>query len=463
MTTQAMLAAAISFFALGATTFATVVLLLFAPRNLEVRAMALFGLAIAGWLIGNGMELITSQGQLWHTVSLVSVTLLPALFITMTAGDDASRLARYAGRVAIPCAIVLALVMGALPDAVSRSNIATRIATLWQIGGWSTGAVLMLRNTRPRQRQEQPLFARGLLYFLAIAAPLSMTVALLFDIDSLLVYALPLLVVTIYFGLFVGIARLRYYDIEVRALRSGEIAASAAEATRLAALGEMAASFAHEVRNPLTGVRSLTQRLAEEDIDNEKRARYTGVILDEMNRIERIVDNMLGVARRTPFAAVSSTIDLDSLFRDIVLLTASRARRAGVEVDAMADGLTVETSQEALAQALLNLTLNAIAHSPAAGRVRLTAESTADTTSIRVSDEGPGVPPAERERVFEPFYSSRPDGTGLGLSVVRTLARQAGWTVDIDDAKEGGAVFRITIPSPVEDVASSVLPQEAAP
>jgi two-component system sensor histidine kinase FlrB len=301
-----------------------------------------------------------------------------------------------------------------------------------------------------------------LFYFLAISAPLSITVAVLFDIDTLLVYALPLLVVTIYFALFVGVARLRYYDIEVRALRSGEIAASAAETTRLAALGEMAASFAHEVRNPLTGVRSLTQRLAEEDIDREKRMQYTRVILDEMNRIEGIVDNMLGVARRAPFPSASSTVDLDSLFHDIVLLTASRARRADVTVDVSAGGLTVDTSPEALAQALLNLTLNAIAHSPAGGCVRLTAERTAEAISVRVSDEGAGVPPDERARVFEPFYSSRPDGTGLGLSVVRTLARQAGWTVDIDDAETGGAVFRITIPRHAAQAPRKAVAQEAA-
>ncbi|HEX2091231.1 MAG TPA: HAMP domain-containing sensor histidine kinase, partial [Longimicrobiaceae bacterium] len=260
------------------------------------------------------------------------------------------------------------------------------------------------------------------------------------------IHVMPLLMIWIQLFVFVGVAYLRFYDIEVRASRSGELAAGAAEGERLAVLGELTASLAHEIRNPLTGVRSLAQRLAEEEIDEPRRRRYAGVILEEVGRVERLVANLLGVAKRSPRTSTPpAPTALDTLFEDLLLLVGARAEKAGVRLAASGGGVTVRLSRETLAQILLNLLLNAVAHSRSGGTVQLAAEEADGAVEVRVRDAGPGIPREERERIWEPFHSGT-GSTGLGLAVVRRLAREEGWTVQVGDAPGGGAEFLLRIP-----------------
>jgi signal transduction histidine kinase len=259
-------------------------------------------------------------------------------------------------------------------------------------------------------------------------------------------FVLPLMTVIVQLLIFTGVVHHRYYDIEVRAARTGDLATAAAEHDRLALLGELSATIAHEVRNPLTGIRSLTQLMAEPELDDDKRVRYAGVIMGEVTRLDRIVGNLTDLARRSAGAGVVQNGDtpVAPLFDDLMLLVESRARRSDVEVTATHTDVVVRAPREALAQALLNLILNAIAHAPPRSKVTLRAEHHADGSTLSVSDHGPGVAPEERSRIFEPFHTR--GGTGLGLTVVRRLATEHGWTVGVGDAEGGGADFRIHIP-----------------
>jgi signal transduction histidine kinase len=219
------------------------------------------------------------------------------------------------------------------------------------------------------------------------------------------------------------------------------------EIERLAVVGELAASVAHEVRNPLTGVRSMAQRLEEEEISEQKRRQYAGLIVREIGRVEGIVARLLGMARWSPAPVDGGeTTPLEPLFEDVALLVASRAERAGVEVRVDAGGLSALVARETLAQVLLNLLLNAVAHSPRGGLVELAARNRDERVEIAVRDQGPGVPAADRLRVFEPLYSGT-GGTGLGLAVVRRIADENGWSVVVGDAPSGGAEFRVEIPA----------------
>ena len=107
--------------------------------------------------------------------------------------------------------------------------------------------------------------------------------------------------------------------------------------------------------------------------------------------------------------------------------------------------LEVDAPRETLAQALLNLLLNALEHSPPGGRIDLAARRQDGAALLSVTDQGPGVAREERERIFEPLYSLR-GGTGLGLAVVRRIATEAGWAIEVDDAPGGGAEFRVRVP-----------------
>lgn len=440
------ISAALSFFALGVVAFSTAAVFLLAPRNREVRWFVAFNLSVMAWLLGQALllaELIRGT-PLWTTAG---IALMPALFVSMAMARD------HAGFQARPWAaagvgiVALVIVMLAEAGVPSLEPWVEPLLTTLHVAGWTAGTVLLLRDERRRPKTARGAAARRIVLGLALLTPLAVVAAQLLATEAILIHVVPALLVLTYLALFTGIARLRFYDIEVRAARSGALAADAAEHARLAALGEMAASFAHEVRNPLTGVRSLAQRLAEDDVDEPRRRRYATVILDEIARIEQIVENLLGLSRRRPAAQdQNEVVPLDALFDDIALLTSARAQRTGVRIVTAGNGLAAGAPRQALAQALLNLVLNAIAHSPPAGVVTLSATRAGDDLLLCVRDQGPGVPPELRERIFEPFYSARPDGAGLGLSVVRRLTRDLNWTVGVDDADGGGAAFHLRVP-----------------
>ncbi len=437
-------AVAISFFALGGVLFFSALLLLLNPRGRSVRWHMPFQVGLLLWLLGQGMA-SAGGGHAWGILSLCMAVALPGLFLTFGMVERL-KTTRWAtagvlGSLAIAVAFVAAL-RGGTPPVVSLSN---GLLWVWMVSGWTGGALLIWARvpgrSAPARREKADI---PLALVLAAAAPVCVGLAFLLSARGFTLYAMPPITVALDFLVFVGIARHQYYDIEVRVRRSGELAADAAEGERLAIVGELAAVVAHEVRNPLTGVRSLAQRLAEEDVDDERRRRWAGVILEETSRVERLVSNLLEIARRAPRPVPGQgATPLGPLFDDLALLAGARAARGGVALDVQAADLVAGAPREPLAQATLNLLLNAIAHSPAGGHVRLSAAREDGGVCIRVADQGPGVPPEERERIFDPFHSGTPGGTGLGLSVVRRLARELEWRVEVGDAAGGGAEFRI--------------------
>ena len=438
--------AAIAFFALGANFLGTLYLLLFDPRSRGLRWFAVFELDIMAWLALQGWAFAIGEvSQEFRAAYAIAVHLLPVLFLISTLVD----LHDIGWRTIGPL-----LALGALTTPISviaftgSSGPAIGFAAVgWQLAGWGLGSMLHVRRELPGAfdpgaRRRLRVVVLG---FLVVLVPASVILGWLTD-DSFFIYAMPLVTVAIQVALFVGILHLRFYDIEVRSTRRGGLAADASELQRNALVGELAASFAHEVRNPLTGVRSLAQRLAEDEVGEPDRRRYAEVIMREVGRVEQIVANLLAFARRAPLRSPApGPIELDALYDDLRILVATRAERSGVTVGVEPRDVQVSATREALAQALLNLLLNAIHHSPAGGRVDLEARADGDAAILVVRDQGPGVPAAERERVFEPLYSSS-GGSGLGLAVVRRIAAESGWRVEVADADAGGAEFRLRVP-----------------
>jgi signal transduction histidine kinase len=435
------LASAVAFFACGVVFFSTSALLLFNPRSRGIRWYAVFQLCLMVWLAVQGWRFAAPEwSDRLRPVFYAAIHLLPGFFLAFSLAEAMDRPARQA---IVPVLAGLAL----LPLALGGGG--SPLLMLWQLGGWIGGAVAMVRFTR-RERSTDAAGKRRLGVWVAagllIVLPLGLIGGVVTD-GGHATYFLPLAMVWIQLLIFVGVSRLRFYDIEVRASRSGELAAAAAEQERLAVLGELSASVAHEVRNPLTGMRSLAQRLAEDEVDDAKRRRYAAVIIEEAERVERIVANLLGFARRaTVTREPGAQTPLAPLFDDLLLLVEAHARKGGVTVAADARGAVAAAPREALAQATLNLVLNAIRHTPSGGSVRLGTRAAADAVEVVVSDTGPGVPAGERERIWEPFRSEG-GGTGLGLAVVRRLARELGWEARVGDAPGGGAEFSIRVPA----------------
>jgi signal transduction histidine kinase len=358
---------------------------------------------------------------------------MPALF--MGAALVQARDGRAGVLPFLPLLVALLLV-----PLMGGSPLASPLTPVWHAVGWGTPAIIYSRTRRLRQEHG----GRQLNLALTVMVPIGVVGAILLG-GVFLRYLLPLMTIVIQLLIFTGVVYHRYYDIEVRAARSGELAAGAAQRDRLALLGELAATIAHEVRNPLTGIRSLTQRIAEGPLEEAKRSRYAEVILGEIARLDRIVGNLSDLARRNGATnAEAGLTELRPLFEDLSLLLEARARRAGVRLVVLPLEPTAPSAREPLAQALLNLLINAVAHSPAGGTIELGSSRQRDRVTIHVRDQGPGVPPAERERIFEAFHTGS-GGTGLGLTVVRRVAQEQDWTVEVVDAPGHGAEFRIHI------------------
>jgi signal transduction histidine kinase len=438
------LAAAVAFFALGVTLFGSSLLLLFNPRSNGARWFAAFQLSIATWLGAQGWAYAADDWGRMAPIVSAAVHMAPALFLAFAMFE--SRRRWWATGAAIGLGLAL------LP--VDLHSVNRRFAEwpllVYNVGAWSVATVLLVRGMSRRMGAlgasvKERRAARVVLGLMTLVMPVGIIGGLLTE-GAVSTYVMPLLMVWIQALVFIGVARLRFYDIEVRASRTGEIAAAAAEQERLAVVGELAASLAHEIRNPLTGVRSLAQRLAEENIEESKRRRYAGVILEEVGRVERLVANLLGVARRAPRTAPGDArTPLAPLFEDLALLVGSRAEKARVRLIVDANGTAAHAAREPLAQAVLNLLLNALAHAPEGTAVELRARPAGAATEITVRDHGAGIAPGELERIWEPFYSGS-NGTGLGLAVVRRLAREHEWTVDAANAADGGALFRLGVP-----------------
>lgn len=210
---------------------------------------------------------------------------------------------------------------------------------------------------------------------------------------------------------------------------------------RLSEIGQMNARLAHQLRTPLaTAVLYASQLRAK--TGGEREQRYAGKISDSLGRLERMVNDMLRFAGGE-VAQHHGPVAINALFAEVAAQMEARLRD-GVEIEFGASpGLEVMADREALAGALTNLVGNALEH---ARQVTLSARRDEEEVVLVVDDDGPGVPAAERERVFEPFYTTRANGTGLGLAVVASVARGHGGRADVGVSPAGGASFAIRLP-----------------
>jgi signal transduction histidine kinase len=218
---------------------------------------------------------------------------------------------------------------------------------------------------------------------------------------------------------------------------------------RLAALGDLVAEIVHEIRNPLVSVKTFLQLLPERAGDAEFRDRFREVASQELRRIERLLDLVLAHARPSAPARDGEGADAAEACESVVQLVSNRAADLGVgiELDTAEPAPRVALSGDALRQVVLNLTLNALDATPSGGRVLLTLRGAAGAAELCVDDQGPGVALELRERLFEPFFSTRRAAPGgLGLAISRRIVEEAGGSIRIEDAATGGTRLRVSLP-----------------
>jgi len=232
---------------------------------------------------------------------------------------------------------------------------------------------------------------------------------------------------------------------EVRRL-SDELAAKNQELRRrerLAALGEMAAGLAHEVRNPLGGI-ALSANKLERELSNMPSAKSTASrISNAVRDLDRLVAEILDFAQEDRLERSEQM--LGDLLQHVVTQVEPRAEANGatVEVTCHPPDMRLNCDPHRLGRVLLNLVLNGLQAAGADGRVRMAARKTDSFIELEVTDNGPGISPEHLDRIFNPFFTTKSTGTGLGLAIAHRIVEAHGWTLRASNQPGGGASFLI--------------------
>ena len=221
-----------------------------------------------------------------------------------------------------------------------------------------------------------------------------------------------------------------------------------AQTEKLAALGQLAAAVAHEVRSPLAVIRSAAQGLAESvPRDDEEGRRAYAFITTEIDRLGNVVNSLLAFAR--PLRVEARSVSVHELFDRALLLAHEELQGKALRVRRDESPLLPEVRADGdlICQVLLGLLANAAEAAPSGGEVALAAAAADGGVEIAVADSGPGVPPELRARIFEPFFTTRPRGTGLGLAVARQIVEAHGGRIEVGERTGGGARFTLRLPA----------------
>ncbi len=218
---------------------------------------------------------------------------------------------------------------------------------------------------------------------------------------------------------------------------------------RLAAVGELAAGVAHELRNPLTSVKLLLQHRAQRAHSEPLTDAKLQLILDEIARMESTIQSLLDFSRPPRLNRLPH--DIRESLRRAMNLVVGRSQQQHIEVSAdLGDvPLVVNADPEQLHQVFVNLLLNGLESMPDGGRLTLQAapRKANDLIEVNVRDTGTGIPEEILKRLFEPFATSKDRGTGLGLAVSRRIVTDHQGTIDAVNDSGGGAVFRVLLPA----------------
>jgi len=232
---------------------------------------------------------------------------------------------------------------------------------------------------------------------------------------------------------------------EITARKNAE--AQLREQAALTQLGQLAAVVAHEVRNPLAGLRATLQVIDRRVSETRDRSAIAAMIqrIDGLN--EKVEDLLLHARPKPPRLR---PIDVKALIQDVAASAQSSSGRAGIPIPIEGAGVEVNADPEMLRAAVLNLVMNAC---QAAGKADVDVEIAAagGLCCIEIRDRGPGIPPEVRDRVFEPFFTTRTSGTGLGLAIVKRLIELQDGTITLVDRPGGGTIARVMIPAPKRD------------
>jgi len=255
-------------------------------------------------------------------------------------------------------------------------------------------------------------------------------------------------VVALVTGLLVEKEQRARREVEQKVVELQAMEQQLVRAGRLHSLGELSAGLAHEIKNPLASLKAAAAIVADEIPESSPRRKMVTILQKEIDRMAALLERFLAFAR--PGQMTFAPIKLAHVLEQAVALVKPQAdvRRVTLQVDGLSPATVVRGDADKLTQILLNVLLNAAQFSPEGGRVQVRCQERAlphgRFAVVSVLDEGPGIPAADRERIFDPFFSTREQGTGLGLAIASRLMDEHGGYIEVGDPPGKGAELRLS-------------------
>lgn len=336
---------------------------------------------------------------------------------------------------------ILAHTNRALVGAEAKDDIVLRVKSAGQ--GW--GEIVELDDGKRIYEMAEPIRLDGSgLAFLKIGLSLSpVEAAWRNSVNSMLVLSVSLLGAGI-----LGMAFI-FYNQQSHARQVKALEAEVAQRERLSTLGNMAATVAHELRNPLNSVSMGLQRLKGEfrpTRDEEQYSRFIELMRSEVERLNLIVEEFLSLAR--PMEIKPEPVRIDELLKEMAVLIESDARSKKVEIKVVVppDLPAARVDRNYFKQALLNLILNGIQAMPQGGVLTLETNVSRGHMVVSVADTGEGIPEDVLPQIFEPYFTTKTKGAGLGLPIARRIVETHGGTLTADSKVGQGTRFQVTFP-----------------
>jgi two-component system sensor histidine kinase PilS (NtrC family) len=223
------------------------------------------------------------------------------------------------------------------------------------------------------------------------------------------------------------------------------------QADRLAAIGRLSANIAHEIRNPLASVSGAIEVLARDIPPDPTRERLVEIVLSESARLNQLISDFLEYARPAPLAPVE--VNAAKVLDDVLVLLEHRRLPDSLKVVRhYGDHLAVRADPQQLRQAIWNLCLNAVQSMPDGGELRVDGWRREEAGAparvlIRIADTGQGIAESDLPHIFEPFYSTKPEGSGLGLAMVYRVVQEHGGEIDVRSALHAGTTVTLSLPA----------------
>ncbi|MDW7680592.1 MAG: ATP-binding protein [bacterium] len=242
-----------------------------------------------------------------------------------------------------------------------------------------------------------------------------------------------------------------YHQLQKQSEKITEIEDRLRTSERLSILGELAATLAHEVRNPLGAIWGVVEILNDEYKSMDRNSEFLDLLNNEVKRLDQVVENYLMLGRRSD--AIATKCNLFDLAHSVVLLLTHKARKQNVKLNLSFSNknLYILSNELQFQQILINLILNSLTALPKGGEIEIKGEASDHSVRLSVVDNGKGIAPENLNEVFKPFFSTSETGTGLGLSIVKRIVEQNKWRLDIQSTVNHGTTVAIVFPAESAD------------